>query len=84
MAEDRRIPIQVIPLPQVAGPIAHFGAVSVPLNLQDVTATHNQTILNDNFGDLAFKLNEVIVLANALLAKQNEILNSFKVGGGPK
>lgn len=82
MAEDRRIPIQVVSLPVVTGPLTYFGTPG--LVIQDVTASFNQTVLNNNFADVGGKINELITLTSALLEKQNEILNSFKVGGGPK
>lgn len=31
----------------------------------DVTAAHDQTILNDNFADLAAKINEILVVLAA-------------------
>jgi hypothetical protein len=36
-----------------------IGAGSANTTTQDVTASHNQTILNDNFADLATQINKV-------------------------
>jgi hypothetical protein len=76
MTTDNRRAIQLLSRPKMTTLNNAFGTGGA--NHQDVTASHNQTILNDNFADCAVRINALNTEVDRLNAKMDEVLAALK------